>query len=316
MSEFSDGEQEVLFSVGSCFTIDQIWLEEDENRTFWHIELTEHYAQDKVEDLDRPFYIDMITVGFYLLVENDSFQLVRNYYQTLKNKANSPLWIISCQVGLGLIEYYQKHYIEATEIFEDALKTIEKENLRQTCQIIGNIFCILANLYRDMNNFYLALDYYHKAKKTKQINYSIVQNHRFWDMYIYKTELNSFISEDKYFYFCDRPLLNMVLLYQMTAQWNLAMDTFHRALDSYNQCNWNGEVQMFIKVLGYCEGNSDVNALMEKNRNFLGEKTLSKLSDKNRKEYVLYAYLELGDHFRKYFQLDHALLYSSYDYYL
>ncbi|CAF3909668.1 unnamed protein product [Rotaria sp. Silwood1] len=307
LSNFGNAEQEVLFAVGSYFRIDQISFDEDIN--LWTIELVEQYIEEKLVDLKRPFYIDIIAVGFYLLVQDDDFQCVKNYYEILLKESNSLLWIVSCYVGLGLIEYYKKNYFIALEKFDDAMKIIEEEKLEKTCEMIGNIYCILANVYREMTDYDMALYFYKEALKTDKINYLIDKKHSFWDMYIYKPKLNSFVKDDKYFFYCDRILLNMVVLYKTTEQWTLAMETYEKIWTNSHERDQTGEVEVFVKILGHTENNSNAHHLTDKNRKFLGGKTISRFLDKHQKHNVLYAYAELADHHLKYNSLDHAFLY-------
>ncbi len=305
LSEFGNGEQEILFAAGTCFRIDRIWFRDSEK--VWIIELQEDYVEDERDKSNRSFHMDIITIGFYLLVEDDDFQSVQKFYNILLKEANSLLWLVSCNVGLGLIEYYKKNYSSALKIFENTIKIIDEENLLKTCEMIGNIYCILANIHREMNNYDKALEFYKKAAKIK-INYFIEEDRCFWKTYIYKTKLNPFVKDDKYFYYCDRPSLNMVLLYKRTQQWNLARDTFQKVLNDFFERKRNGEVAMFVKILGYDEENRSAYGLIERNRAFLGGKTLATFLDKCYKEYALYAYIELGNHYLNHICLDHALL--------
>jgi tetratricopeptide (TPR) repeat protein len=304
-SDFGRGEEEVLFGVGSYFRIHHIWFDDN----FWHIELTEHYVEHKIYDHIRPFYIDIITIGFYLFVKDDDFQSIQKYYEVLLKEANSSVWIVSCQVGFGLIEYYKNNYQLALEKFEDVVKFIDEEALSKTCDIIGNIYCILANVYREMNNYQMALHFYKKAMKINIKHYFIEEQDCFWDMYIYKTKINPFIKDDKYFYYCDRILLNLSIFYKINQQWDLAMTTFQRALNNYFGSNMTDEVEMFMKILGHNQQNNNMSDLINQNREFLGGKTLSKFSNENHKRYVIFAYLQLGNHCLRYICPDHALIY-------
>jgi tetratricopeptide (TPR) repeat protein len=150
-----EDEQEVLFAVGSYFRIENKWFNTETN--LWTIELHEMPVKENKEHFNRPFYMDIITIGFYLLITDDDFQSVQRYYNVLLNQANSLLWCISCRVGLGLVEYYKKNYEGALKELQTAIDIINEENLRETCQIIENIYCILANIYREMNNYDMTL---------------------------------------------------------------------------------------------------------------------------------------------------------------
>jgi tetratricopeptide (TPR) repeat protein len=306
-SNFGNAEQEVLFAVGSYFRIDRISFDEDND--LWTIQIIEQYVEEKLDDLKRPFYIDIISIGFYLLVEDDDFQCVQSYYEILSQKSNSPLWIISCHVGIGLIEYYKKNYLIALEKFKDAMKIIDEENLGKTCEIIANIYCVVANVYREMADYDKALDFYKKALKTNKTNYFIAKKHSFWDMYIYKSKLNPFVKNDKYFYYCDRIFLNMMVLYKITEQWTLAMDIYEKIWNNYYERNWTGEVEVFVKILGHTGNNGNLRNLIDENRKFLGGKTISRFVDKHQKHNVLYAYAKLADHYSKFDSLDYAFLY-------
>lgn len=75
-----------------------------------------------------------------------------------------PLWILACYVGLGLIEYYRKNYTTALEQLWNA---IEKASGTRS-QIIGNVHCILANVYREMDDVDMALTFYTEARRPRQ----------------------------------------------------------------------------------------------------------------------------------------------------
>jgi tetratricopeptide (TPR) repeat protein len=299
-SHFGGGEQEVLFAVGSCFRIARIWFDGDIK--VWMIDLEEDYVQDKIGEFNRPFHIDIITMGFYLLVEDDDFRSVERFYNVLLKEANPFLWIISCQVGLGLIEYYRKNYSSALEKLQYVIETIDEDNLQKTCQIMGNIYCILGNIHREMKNDNQALEFYQKAAKATNMNYFIDKERCFWEMYIYKTKLNPFVKDDKYFYYCDRPLLNMVLFYKGTRQWNLARNTFQKVFHDYFEQKQTGDVEMFVKILEY----NNADDFIHQNREFLGGKTFVTFLDEQYS--VLYAYEELGRHYLNHRCPDYALL--------
>lgn len=129
-SDFGDAEQEVLFASGSCFRIAHIRF--DDEKKIWIIDLENACTEDKKDESNRPFHIDIITIGFYLLIQDDNFQSAQTFYNILLKETNSLLWLISCNIGLGLIEYYKKNYLSALEIFQDNLKLIEEENLSMT----------------------------------------------------------------------------------------------------------------------------------------------------------------------------------------
>jgi hypothetical protein len=101
ISSFSniEAEQEVLFAVGSYFRIENKWFNTEKN--LWTIELHEMPVKENKEHFNRPFYMDIITIGFYLLITDDDFQSVQTYYKVLLEQANySLLWCLSCRVGL------------------------------------------------------------------------------------------------------------------------------------------------------------------------------------------------------------------------
>jgi hypothetical protein len=299
LSHFSDAEQEILFAVGTCFRIDRIYF--DDEIAVWIIDLEEDYVENKINDSNRSCHVDIITIGFYLLVQHDNFQSVQIYYEILLNQANnSPLWILSCHVGLSLIQYYKRNYQTALDELWNVINIIGEQNLWKTCQIIGNIYCILANVYRDMDDCDMALNFYMEAQKTKTMTYFIKEKHQFWEMFIYKDKLNPFIKEDKYFYYCDRLNLNMMLLYKRSQQWHLARDTFQKVLDEDLKYKLDGKTNMFIKILQYNDNGKD---LINKNREF------SKFLDEHHKEYVLYAYEELGRHYLNHIDPDYAYLF-------
>ncbi|CAF1325562.1 unnamed protein product [Rotaria sp. Silwood1] len=101
----------------------------------------------------------------------------------------------------------------------------------------------------------------------------------------------------------------MVVLYKTTEQWTLAMETYEKIWTNSHERDQTGEVEVFVKILGHTENNSNAHHLTDKNRKFLGGKTISRFLDKHQKHNVLYAYAELADHHLKYNSLDHAFLY-------
>jgi len=85
----------------------------------------------------------------------------------------------------------------------------------------------------------------------------------------------------------------------------LARDIFQKVLDEDFKYKLDGKKNMFVKILQY---NDNAKDLINKNREFLGGKTLSKFLDKDHKEYVLYAYEELGRHYLNHIDPNYAYL--------
>lgn len=207
LSHFGNTEQEVLFTVGSYFEISQILY--DNEYSCWIVEVTEGYILDKMNVWTKPFEVEIVALGFYLFIRNDNFKLAEEYYQTLLSISNSLTWIIACHVGFGLIEYFRKNYQLALEKFQQALKIIFEENCDKTCRMIGNIHCLIGNVHREMKCFDQALKSYELAIQKYPIRfYFIDENDQYWLMHNYTEEFHSFVGYDKYFYYCDRPLLN------------------------------------------------------------------------------------------------------------
>jgi tetratricopeptide (TPR) repeat protein len=207
LSHFGNTEQEVLFTVGSYFEISQILY--DNEYSCWIVEVTEGYILDKMNVWTKPFEVEIVALGFYLFIRNDNFKLAEEYYQTLLSISNSLTWIIACHVGFGLIEYFRKNYPLALEKFQQALKIIFEENCDKTCRMIGNIHCLIGNVHREMKCFDQALKSYELAIQKYPIRfYFIDENDQYWLMHNYTEEFHSFVGYDKYFYYCDRPLLN------------------------------------------------------------------------------------------------------------
>ena len=201
LSEFS--EQEVLFAVGSYFQIGGKWFEPSNN--LWTVELEEMYNKLNEAALNQPFYIDLITIGFYLMVKDDDFRSVETFYQTLLKQDNSPLWILSCHVGLGLIECFKENY---TIALEELWKAIEIIRVEEHCPILGNIYCILANVYREMTDDDMALTFYIEAKQHNSMKYFFEKtNYCFWEMFLYDDKFNSFVRNDFFFHYCDINLI-------------------------------------------------------------------------------------------------------------
>lgn len=301
-----DVEQEVLFAVGSYFRIESKWFDTYNNR--WTIQLHETATQENKDHANRPFYIDIISIGFYLMVTDDDFQSVQTFYNVLLHQTNSFMWCIACHVGLGLIEYYKKNYAEALEEIWIAIEICIDEDLQDKCEIIRNIYCILANIYREMNNYDMALQFYKDARKIHTKDYFIKKSaNTFWNMFIYRDKFNSFVINDKYFYYCDRPILHMVLLYKRTEQWDSARENFQKMLRNYDE-HENSEIEMFVKVLNYQHEKWNINDFIDKNRSFIGGKTQARWLDDEYKYNIIYAYEELGQYYVKHKCLDYASL--------
>jgi tetratricopeptide (TPR) repeat protein len=146
-----------------------------------------------------------------------------------------------------------------------------------------------------MNDYERALTFYTKAQKSRyEMNY-FVENaeNSFWHQFIYRKKFNPFVKSDKFFYYCDRPHLNMVLLYKRTEQWNLARKIFRKMLENYSECEKNGKIEMFVKVLNYQDEIWDINDFISKNRSFLGGKTLATWLNNRHKDYVYLCYQEI-----------------------
>lgn len=153
-----------------------------------------------------------------------------------------------------------------------------------------------------MNNYDKALDYYKKSTTTKKMIYFIEKDRCFWEMFIYKSKSNSFVKDDKYFYYSDRPLLNMALLYKRNGYSDLAKDIFRKVLNDYFEREGTREQEMFVKILGYHPENIPIDDSIKKNRIFLDNKVFSQ-------EQVSYAYEELGRHCLQYYCPDQAFAY-------
>jgi tetratricopeptide (TPR) repeat protein len=100
----------------------------------------------------------------------------------------------------------------------------------------------------------------------------------------------------------------MVLIYKRTEQWNLAREIFQKVLENYSEREKNGEIEMFVKVLNYQDENWGINDFLSKNRSFLGGKTLATWLNNHHKDYVIYAYKELGLYDLKHNCPDYAYL--------
>ena len=70
--------------------------------------------------------------------------------------------------------------------------------------------------------------------------------------------------------------MNLVLVYTRTQQWDLARKTVRIIFYDVLERRRIGETEIFVKLLGYNDGKSTVDDWMEKNRAFLGGKTLAK----------------------------------------
>lgn len=116
-----------------------------------------------MSEFKRPLDVEIISIGFYLFILNDHFQLAKQFYETLLSVSNSLSWIIACHIGFGLIEYFKENYPLALNKFQEALKIIDEENVYNTCHIIGNIYCLIGNLYREMKSYEQALEYIQKS---------------------------------------------------------------------------------------------------------------------------------------------------------
>jgi tetratricopeptide (TPR) repeat protein len=315
LSHFGDAENEVLFTVGSYFEISQILY--DNEYSCWIVEATEGYILDKMNVWKRPFEVEMVALGFYLFIRNDNFKLAEDYYKTLLSISNSLTWIIACYVGFGLIEYFRKNYQLALEKFQQALEIIREENLDKTCRIIGNIHCLIGNVHclignvhREMKCFDQAFKSYELAIQIYPIRfYFIEQNDQYWLMHNYTEEFNSFVGCDKYFYYCDRPLLNKIITYKITVQWRLAIDTLKHVLNDTKEIIKTGDVEMFVKVLEFCKENENTSSMIVTNRKILGDQTYSNFMNTNDKSRILHAYIELGSHCIDHNRPDDALIY-------
>ena len=52
--------------------------------------------------------MDIITIGFYLLVEDEDFQSMQNYYSILLKESNSLLWTVSCHVFIICLQMFME----------------------------------------------------------------------------------------------------------------------------------------------------------------------------------------------------------------
>ncbi|CAF4886715.1 unnamed protein product [Rotaria sp. Silwood1] len=307
VSRFGSAEQEILFTLGSYFEISHIQF--DNNLSTWIIELTEGYVQETMNKSKKPFDVEIISIGFYLFVLNDNFRLAERFYENLLYISNSLPWIIARHVGFGLIEYFKEKYQSALDKFKEALEIIDKENVYATCKMIGNIYCLIGNVYREMKYYNEALNSYDMAIKNYPVKFYFIQEKdQYWTMHSYTKKLNSFVKNDKYFYYCDRPSLNKVITYKITEQWDLAVDIFKNLLSDTRERSKTGVIAMFVKVLGFSKENDNISKINVTNHKFLGDKTYSNFLDKNFKSWILYAYIELGNHYIDHNYLDYAFI--------
>ncbi|CAF0999746.1 unnamed protein product [Rotaria sordida] len=307
VSHFGIAEQEILFTVGSYFEISRIQFDND--LSTWIIELTEGYVQETMNKSKKPFDVEIISIGFYLFVLNDNFRFAERFYKTLLCISNSLSWIIACHVGFGLIEYFKEKYQSALNKFKEGLEIIDKENVYDTCRIIGNIHCLIGNVYREMKYYDEALNSYNMAIKNYPVKFYFIQEKdQYWTMHNYTKKLNSFLKNDKYFYYCDRPLLNKVITYKITEQWDLAVDIFKNLLNDTRECSKTGSIKMFVKLLGFSSENDNISNINVNNHTFLGDKTYSNFLDENFKSWILHAYIELGNHYIEHNYLDYAFI--------
>jgi len=299
LSFFEDGEEEVLFTTGSHFKISDIRFDNDAGA--WIVGLNHAPVRYQTNDLKKPYYIQIITIGFFLYARNDDFQSAQSYYDTLLSIANTLPWIISCHVGIGLVEYYKEKYDLALNKFDQALQLINEHNLHQTLKMIGNIYCLIGNVYREKHEYDTALEWYEKASNVRF--YFIEKEHDYWLMFTRTKQINLFVKHDKYFYYCDRPALNKAIVYNRIGQWTSALGNFQTALDTFKELQETGEIEMFVKILQF---DSKRGNIIANNHPFLGDKNFSNFPNEIHKTYILEAYIELGKNYLDNNHLDYA----------
>lgn len=260
LSQYGGEEQEVLFSVGSFFRVDEIEFNKEENMHF--IQLTFIYDEDHYIITDDYGALKTCSVEEKIFKTGDLlFNHTKHgaikaftFYQHFLSDDYSTLIKAACHTGLGWLAFKQKQFDSAILYQEKALKMYESFN-NENCldYLYVTTYNCIGAVYKQQGTYPKALLYYRKAYKK---NYTVIPV----DKYAFYHVFNNIV------------LINIACIYKIQGHIEQAWSSYKNILANQMNKSTHFHSATYLKIAeaGFSEGllSSDSNAQMEQMNNW------------------------------------------------
>lgn len=166
MSQFGAGESEILFMLGSVFTMKDVYLNTTDK--LWIIELELSDTNDgQLKDIYLSLKdeigeeVSLLSLGHVLAQMADNDRAIQCYRRALKQLPERHAYIQRCYYQLAEVLSIKHDYSQALFYYEEALK-LELNSINSP-YLIGDIYQGIGLVYYDKVDYDNALLYYQKA---------------------------------------------------------------------------------------------------------------------------------------------------------
>ncbi|CAF1563133.1 unnamed protein product [Adineta ricciae] len=250
LSSFRE-EEETLFMAGAEFDITSV--EFNQTKLLWIINLklrqtpTWSFFEEK-----ESHHASILECGLSLFEYNNhnSSSQVEQYFTAVLNEFSfSDRYVFACYTGLGLIALFSKNYDLALEYFHKCLD-ISKNNFEENFNLMSLVLCFIGNVYRERNDYNVALDWYEKALKSK--------------FYCYLK-----YSLPVPYLFNDYPLFNIAFVYKLKGDVHQAWKTYENFIENSSNIDDFDEEITYSRICTVFTDNTNFDTNMEQSKMFI-----------------------------------------------